>query len=193
MEQSELKGKEIELKSSTMSFSTQENESEYQVIDTEAQQLSQNPQKPNDFFQSETPSKPDEEEVLSEIDDSEIISEDEEGEIIPANMFFPQRVNILKKGQFIKFKKWGEDPEETVFAIRLFGCRVNLQRCECFQFIFLILMVTWIVLVLVGKNFTLFETNFNESKCNDCLAATQRNNRIANQKAHINHSSSKST
>ena len=58
--------------------------------------------------------------------DTEIVSEDEEGQIIPANMFFPERVNILKKSQWIRFKKWGDDPCETVFAVRLFGYRINL-------------------------------------------------------------------
>ena len=43
-------------------------------------------------------------------EDFDVISDDEEGEIIPANTFFPERTNILKKGQWIKFKKWGEDP-----------------------------------------------------------------------------------
>jgi hypothetical protein len=63
---------------------------------------------------------------IDPISDNEIISEDEDGEIIPANMFFPERVNILKKNEWIKFKKWGEDPCETVFAIRLCKYRVNL-------------------------------------------------------------------
>lgn len=77
--------------------------------------------------------------------------EEEEGEIIPASVFFPERLNILKKGQFIRFKKWGEDPCETVFAVRLFGSRMNLQRCECFQFILLLLIFTWVIFIIVGR------------------------------------------
>ena len=62
----------------------------------------------------------------SDNEDGEIVSEDEEGQVIPSNTFFPERTNILKKNEWIKFKKWGENPEETVFAIRIFGSRINL-------------------------------------------------------------------
>lgn len=115
--------------------------------------------------------------------DTEIVSEDEEGQLIPANVFFPERVNILKKNEWIKFKKWGDDPCETVFAIRLFGYRVNLQRCECFQFIFLVLMIIWIVLILIGKNYLELFYKLTFISVTNLLAATARNARIDAQRA----------
>ena len=76
--------------------------------------------------------------------------DDNDDDIIPASAYFPERRNILKEGQFINFGDNLDDPCATIFAIRVNGYRINIQRCECFQlFLGLILLSFFCVVILI--------------------------------------------
>ena len=83
------------------------------------------------------------------------------------NRFFPEREDILYDGEWIKFRAWDDDPEKVVFAIRLFGQPFNLQRCECFQFICLVLLLSFLFTLFLckWKIFFGFFLNFFSDYC----------------------------
>ena len=67
------------------------------------------------------------------------------------NMFYGDREDILEEEECFKCRRWTDDPEGVVFAFRLFGQRMNIQRCECFQLIVLVMMVLWIATMVLRK------------------------------------------
>lgn len=57
---------------------------------------------------------------------------------------------ILRSNQRFKLNCNCEEPDDVVLAFRIFGRVFRVQRCECIQLIFLIMLLGFIAFVLIG-------------------------------------------